>query len=89
MTECSLEFIGRTLVDLREDVGDLRGRVGTLERTLGEMKDALTVSTAMAMRNMAEPIAGAALQHQISRMRDRLEAVEQRVGRTESRLPAE
>lgn len=80
MTEYSLDFIGRTLVDLRD-------RVGALERTVGEIKDELTVNTAMLMRNTAEPIAGAALQNQITRMRDRLDAVEQRVGRVESRLP--
>lgn len=73
--------------ELREDVRALRSRAATPERAVGEMKDALTVNIAMMMRNMAEPIAGAALQNQISRMRDRLDAVEQRVGWVESRLP--
>lgn len=61
MTEYSLDFIGRTLVDLRDRVGALERTVGALERTVGEIKDELTVNTAMLMRNTAEPIAGAAL----------------------------
>lgn len=89
MTEYSLDFIGRTLVDLRDQVRALDNRVGALERGVGELKDELTVNTAMLMRNTAEPIAGAALQNQISRMRDWLEAMEQRVGLVESRLPGE
>lgn len=89
MTEYSLDFIGRTLVDLRDDVRDLRSRVGALERTVGEVKDELTVNIAMLMRNTAEPIAGAALQRQITRMHDRLDLGEQRVGRVEGRLPGD
>lgn len=89
MTEYSLDCIGRTLVDLRDDVRDLRSRVGALERTVGEMKDELTVNIAMLMRNTAEPIAGAALQRQITRMHDRLDLGEQRVGRVEGRFPGD
>jgi len=65
------------------------GRVSGLERGVGEIRDEPTVNIAMLMRNAAEPIAGAALQSQITRVRDRLDMVEERVGRVESRLTAD
>lgn len=62
------------------------GRVSGLERGVGEIRDELTANIALLMRIFFEPIAGAALQSQITRVRDRLDMGEERVGRVESRL---
>jgi len=47
------------------------GRVSGLERGVGEIRDELTANIARLIRKSAEPIAGAALQGQITR--DRLD----------------
>lgn len=91
--EFTLEFIGRTMMAMREEMRDLRAemnhrfetmddRLVTIEGTLNRHQDELTVTTAMVMRHASEPIAWSAMERQIKRLSERLDKVE-------TRLPAE
>jgi hypothetical protein len=83
-TEFTLNLLGSIMLDMREDIRDVRQRLTAIEevrlpaieRTITQHQDELTVTTAMVMRHASEPIAWGAMQSEIRRLRERVEALE-------------
>ena len=89
MSDHTLDFIGKLIVDMRVDLRELREDMQAVKRDVAQLRDEQLVNTAWLMRDKAEPIAAAALQSQLQRMNSRMDAMERRVGAVEGRLPAE
>lgn len=90
MTEYSLDFIGRTLLAMREEMRErfnevdtrfdqVEARLATLERDGQQRVDEITVLTGMVMRYSGEHIAWGAMERQIKQLAERLERVETRL----------
>lgn len=83
-TEFTLDLLGSIMLEMREDIRALRRdvneikevRLPAIERTIMQHQDELTVTTAMVMRHASEPIAWSAMQSEIRRLRERVEALE-------------
>lgn len=83
-TEFTLDLLGSIMLEMREDIRVLRRdvneikevRLPAIERTISQHQDELTVTTAMVMRHASEPIAWGAMQSEIRRLRERVEALE-------------
>ena len=87
MSDYSLDFIGRTLLALREEMREcfnqvdarfdrVEARLATLERNDQQRLDENAVLTGMVMRYAGEHIAWGAMERQIKRLAERVDQLE-------------
>lgn len=77
-TEYTLDLLGPIIIETRDKLRDVDERLAGLERAVTNQNDEVTVLGAMVMRYTSEPVAWHAMQNELRRLRERIEALETR-----------
>jgi hypothetical protein len=84
----TLDLLGPIILETRDRLRRMEERLERVENErlvgieadLRQLRDESTVTSAMVMRHMSEPIAWGAMDRMLKRLTDRVEALEQRSG---------
>jgi uncharacterized coiled-coil protein SlyX len=84
-TEFTLDLLGPIILESRDELrlmnermSAMNERMTALERVVTNQKDEVTVLGAMVMRYTSEPVAWHAMQNELRRLRERIDALEAR-----------